>query len=185
MSTIQEQEVDFGEANILDENADVVRIMTIHKSKGLEFPICFVCGLSKQFNQMDIRQGILMDVELGIGVDYIDPTLRLKRKTMRKNIVAQRMKEDSRGEDLRVLYVAFTRAKEKLILTGFVNDFQRKLSNNVYLTMESAKKLPYSVIMKSGSYMDMILAALIRHPCMQEALEEGGFDFVRQNLPYA
>lgn len=184
LETIQEQEVDFGEANILDENADVVRIMTIHKSKGLEFPICFVCGLSKQFNQMDIRQGILMDVELGIGVDYIDPTLRLKRKTMRKNIVAQRMKEDSRGEDLRVLYVAFTRAKEKLILTGFVNDFQRKLSNNVYLTMESAKKLPYSVIMKSGSYMDMILAALIRHPCMQEALEEGGFDFVRQNLPY-
>ena len=114
LETIQEQEVDFGEANILDENADVVRIMTIHKSKGLEFPICFVCGLSKQFNQMDIRQGILMDVELGIGVDYIDPTLRLKRKTMRKNIVAQRMKEDSRGEDLRVLYVAFTRAKRKV-----------------------------------------------------------------------
>ena len=59
LETIQEQEVDFGEANILDENADVVRIMTIHKSKGLEFPVCFVCGLSKQFNQMDMRQSIL------------------------------------------------------------------------------------------------------------------------------
>jgi len=184
LETIQEQEVDFGEANILDENANVVRVMTIHKSKGLEFPICFVCGLSKQFNQMDMRQSILMDVELGIGVDYIDPQMRLKRKTMRKNVVAQRMKEDTRGEDLRVLYVALTRAKEKLILTGFVNDFDKKLANNVYLTMESSEKLPYSVMMGAVSYMDMILAALIRHPCMQEALEERGFTAARHQLAY-
>lgn len=184
LETIQEQEVDFGEANILDENADVVRIMTIHKSKGLEFPVCFVCGLSKQFNQMDMRQSILMDVELGIGVDYIDPALRVKRKTMRKNVVAQRMKEDTRGEDLRVLYVALTRAKEKLILTGFVSDFDRKLANNVYLTMEPAEKLPYSVMMGAVSYMDMILASLIRHPCMQEILEERGFTYEGHQLPY-
>ncbi len=184
LETIQEQEVDFGEANILDENADVVRIMTIHKSKGLEFPICFVCGLSKQFNQMDLRQSILMDVELGVGVDYIDPELRLKRKTMRKNVVAQRMKEDTRGEDLRVLYVALTRAKEKLILTGFISDFVKKLANNVYLTMESSEKLPYSVTMGAVSYMDMILAALIRHPCMRDALEERGFAYAGHQLPY-
>mgnify|MGYP000240249131 CR=1 FL=1 len=118
LETMQEQEVDFGEANILDESADVVRVMTIHKSKGLEFPICFVCGLAKQFNQMDARASILMDVELGIGVDCIDPVMRTRRKTMRKNVVAQRMKEDTRGEDLRVLYVALTRAKEKLTLTN-------------------------------------------------------------------
>lgn len=185
LETIQEQEVDFGEANILDENADVVRIMTIHKSKGLEFPICFVCGLSKQFNQMDMRQAILMDVELGVGVDYIDPGLRVKRRTMRKNVVAQRMKEDTRGEDLRVLYVALTRAKEKLILTGFLNDFDRKLANNLYLTMESDEKLPYSVMMGAVSYMDMILAALIRHPCMQDALEERGLAYTAHPLPYA
>lgn len=184
LETIQEQEVDFGEANILDENADVVRIMTIHKSKGLEFPVCFVCGLSKQFNQMDMRQSILMDVELGIGVDYMDPVLRLKRKTMRKNVVVQRMKEDTRGEDLRVLYVALTRAKEKLILTGFISDLNRKLANNMYLTMESAEKLPYSVMMGAVSYMDMVLAALMRHPCMQEILEERGLPYVRHPLPY-
>lgn len=185
LETIQEQEVDFGEANILDENADVVRIMTIHKSKGLEFPVCFVCGLSKQFNQMDMRQAILMDVELGVGVDYIDPGMRVKRRTMRKNVVAQRMKEDTRGEDLRVLYVALTRAKEKLILTGFINDFDKKLAGNVYLTMESAKKLPYSVMMGALSYMDMVLAALIRHPCMQDVLEERGFAYTGHPLPYA
>lgn len=184
LETIQEQEVDFGEANILDENADVVRIMTIHKSKGLEFPICFVCGLSKQFNQMDMRQSILMDVELGVGVDYIDPELRLKRRTMRKNVVAQRMKEDTRGEDLRVLYVALTRAKEKLILTGYVSDLDRKIANNLYLTMESAEKLPYSVMMGAASYMDMILAALIRHDCMQELLAERGSEHVSHQLPY-
>ena len=185
LETIQEQEVDFGEANILDENADVVRIMTIHKSKGLEFPICFVCGLSKQFNQMDMRQSILMDVELGVGVDYIDPELRLKRKTMRKNVVVQRMKEDTRGEDLRVLYVALTRAKEKLILTGFVNDIDKKIENLIYLTLESSEKLPYSVMMKAGSYMDLILASLMRHRCMQEVLEERGFEWARHQLPYA
>ena len=184
LETIQEQDVDFGEANILDENADVVCIMTIHKSKGLEFPICFVCGLSKQFNQMDMRQSILMDVDLGVGVDYIDPGLRLKRKTMRKNVVAQRMKEDTRGEDLRVLYVALTRAKEKLILTGYIHDLDKKIANNVYLTMESAEKLPYSVMMGAVSYMDMILAALIRHPCMRELLEERGFEYARHRLPY-
>lgn len=184
LETIQDQEVDFGEANILDENADVVRIMTIHKSKGLEFPICFVCGLSKQFNQMDVRQSILMDVELGIGVDYIDPDLRLKRKTMRKNVVAQRMKEDTRGEDLRVLYVAMTRAKEKLILTGFINDIDKKLSSQIYLTMEDSEKLPYSVIMNAGSYMDMILAALIRHCCMRKMLEERDYQWAEHQLPY-
>lgn len=184
LETIREQEVDFGEANILDENADVVRIMTIHKSKGLEFPICFVCGLSKQFNQMDMRQGIIMDAELGIGMDYIDPVMRVKRKTMRKNAVAQHMKEDTRGEELRVLYVALTRAKEKLVLTGFVEDIDKKLASYSYLLMDPALKLPYSVIMNAGSYMDLVLAALMRHGCMRNLLEEKEITFAEQNLPY-
>lgn len=174
LETIQEQEVDFGEANILDENANVVRIMTIHKSKGLEFPICFVCGLSKQFNMLDMRQAILMDVELGVGVDYIDPKMRVKRRNIRKNVVAQRMKEDTRGEDLRVLYVALTRAKEKLILTGYMEDFEKELKSNLYLTMEEGEKLPYSAIMGAGSYMDMVLASLMRHACMRDFLKEQG-----------
>ncbi len=182
LETVQEQEVDFGEANILDENADVVRIMTIHKSKGLEFPICFVCGLSKQFNMMDMREAILMDAELGVGVDYIDPKMRIKRRNIRKNVVAQRMKEDTRGEDLRVLYVALTRAKEKLILTGYLDDFEKKLKSDFYLTMEEGQKLPYSVIMGAGSYMDLVLASLMRHECMNGFLE--GTRFCAQDLRY-
>lgn len=185
LETMQEQEVDFGEANILDENADVVRVMTIHKSKGLEFPICFVCGLGKQFNQMDARASILMDVELGIGVDCIDPMMRTRRRTLRKNIVAQRMKEDTRGEDLRVLYVALTRAKEKLILTAYQGDkLDKKLSDRLYLTMESAQKLPYSVIMGAGCYFDLILAALMRHRAMAELLAERGMTQEQHALPY-
>lgn len=184
LETIQEQEVDFGEANILDENANVVRIMTIHKSKGLEFPICFVCGLAKQFNQMDMRQSILMDVALGVGVDYIDSDLRVKRKTLRKNVVAQHMKEDTRGEDLRVLYVALTRAKEKLILTGYLENLEKKLASNFYLTMENEEKLPYSVIMTASSYMDFILASLMRHRCMEDLLEEYGIGFTQHKLPF-
>ncbi len=176
LETMQEQEVDFGEANILDENADVVRIMTIHKSKGLEFPICFVCGLAKQFNQMDVCQSILMDAELGTGVDYIDPQLRVKRRTLRKNVVAQRMKEDTRGEDLRVLYVALTRAREKLILTGYVADLEKKLAAGRLTAMETQEKLPYSTLMKAGSYMDLILASLMRHRCMRALMEELGLD---------
>lgn len=184
LETMQEKEVDFGEANILDENADVVRVMTIHKSKGLEFPICFVCGLSKQFNLMDTRQAILMDVELGIGVDCIDPEMRVKRKTLRKNIVAQRMKEDTRGEDLRVLYVALTRAKEKLILTAYEEDMEKKLKGNMYLTFEEQEKLPYSVMMSANSYFDLILATLMRHPGMKEILEGYGFEYEHHPLPY-
>lgn len=184
LETIQEQEVEFGEANILDENADVVRIMTIHKSKGLEFPICFVCGLSKQFNMLDMRQAILMDAELGVGVDYIDPDMRIKRRNIRKNVVAQRMKEDTRGEDLRVLYVALTRAKEKLILTGYAADFDKKLQADLFLTMEEEGKLPYSVMMGAGSYLDLVLASLIRHTCMQPLLEERGFSFVPHAISY-
>ena len=185
LETMQEQEVDFGEANILDENADVVRVMTIHKSKGLEFPICFVCGLAKQFNQMDARASILMDVELGIGVDCIDPVMRTRRKTLRKNVVAQRMKQDTRGEDLRVLYVALTRAKEKLILTAYQGEkLDKKLSDRLYLTMEASHKLPYSVIMSSACYFDMILAALMRHTDMEPLLDDRGLPYEKHSLPY-
>ncbi len=184
LETMQEQEVDFGEANILDENADVVRIMTIHKSKGLEFPICFVCGLSKQFNQMDMRQGIIMDAELGIGVDYINPVMRVKSKTLRKNTVAHKMKEDTRGEDMRVFYVALTRAKEKLILTGYVEDLEKKLSSYSHIMLESGQKLPYSAIMAANSYMDMTLMSLIRHKCIDEFAEgrRGGYSLPYENV---
>lgn len=122
MEQLEKYNVDYGEASTLNENADVVRIMSIHKSKGLEFPIAFVAGLAKKFNMQDTSQAMIVDVDLGLGVDYVNPDLRVKSKTLRKNVLATKMKLDNLAEELRVLYVAMTRAKEKLIMTGTVDD---------------------------------------------------------------
>ena len=143
---MKEKEIDFGEANILDKNANVVQIMTIHKSKGLEFPICFVANFSKQFNAKETSAPILMDAELGMGADAFDLKLRCKRHSLRRNVIATKIKNDSRGEDLRVLYVAMTRAKEKLILVGSGS------LENIKMDQISA----YDVL-KAKSYMDMVL----------------------------
>lgn len=118
MEQLQKYEVDFGEAATLEETADVVRIMSIHKSKGLEFPVCFVSGLDKQYNLRDTTATFLMDADWGVVANRVLPNKHTVGKTMRKNIFAGKMKRDSLGEELRVLYVAMTRAKEKLILTA-------------------------------------------------------------------
>lgn len=171
LEEIREQEVDFGEVNILDENADVVRMMTIHKSKGLEFPICFVAGMSKQFNQMDARKNILLDVDLGIGTDYIDPIERVKRKTLRKNIVKQKMEMDTRGEDLRILYVALTRAKEKLILTAYDDKLEKTLQSLQSIKELLQTELPAHLLLEANNYEKLLLAALMRHPVMNPILD--------------
>ncbi len=113
-------DVDFGEAAALSEEADLVRIMSIHKSKGLEFPIVFVSGLSRRFNRQDERAAILADEALGIGAFAVDPEARVKYSTAKRFVIADRLHEESLGEEYRVLYVAMTRAREKLILTAYV-----------------------------------------------------------------
>ncbi len=113
-------EIDYGEANTLDENADVVRLMTIHKSKGLEFPVCIVAGLSGSFSfkKNDASGSVLYDGDWGLGINYFDVTSRVRSSTLRKTEIAEKIRRDCMGEELRVLYVAMTRAKEKLILTA-------------------------------------------------------------------
>lgn len=115
---MEKYNVDYGESGTMDENADVVRIMSIHKSKGLEFPVCFVSGLSKRFNRQDAAQPVIMDMDLGLAADCVDPEARTRRTTLKKNVLARKLLADSMGEELRVLYVAMTRAEEKLILTA-------------------------------------------------------------------
>lgn len=118
MEQLEKYDIDYGEAGGSDENADVVRIMSIHKSKGLEFPICFVAGMAKKFNRQDSAQPVLMDMDLGLALDWVDDKARVRRSTLKKNLLAKKLSTDSLGEELRVLYVALTRAEEKLILTG-------------------------------------------------------------------
>ena len=117
ISRLKEKEVDYGEAGILDENANVVRLMTIHKSKGLEFPVVFVINLRKKINQKDSTGPCLVDSELGVALKAIDPVKRISRKGLKYMSFASKMEKDAIAEELRVLYVALTRAKEKLIIT--------------------------------------------------------------------
>ncbi len=173
---MEKYDVDYGEAGTLEEEADVVRIMSIHKSKGLEFPICFVAGLSKKFNMQDTTKPLIADVDMGIGTDFIDPKLRIRNKTLRKNVMAGKMRLDNVAEELRILYVALTRAKEKLIMTGTIDKLIEKINGLSYLLMHKETMLPYSILSSAGSYMDFVLASCIRHPAMQEILQENGLD---------
>ncbi len=159
---LSKYEVDYGEADILDENADVVRIMSIHKSKGLEFPVCFVAGLSKKFNMQDTTGRLVTDMDLGIGVDEIDSELRIQRRMTKKNVVSLKMRLDTLAEEMRVLYVAMTRAREKLILTAVVKD-EEKLKEQIALyenTKGKDGRMRFTDLMNAGSFLQFVLPAL-------------------------
>ncbi|MBO5069168.1 MAG: helicase-exonuclease AddAB subunit AddA, partial [Roseburia sp.] len=119
---LQKYDVDFGEADMVGENENVVRIMSIHKSKSLEFPVVFVSGLGKNFNRQDVRSHMVLHPDLGLGLDFMDGSRRIKSPTIAKRAIAKQIELENLGEELRVLYVALTRAKEKLILTGSRKD---------------------------------------------------------------
>lgn len=115
---LKKYDVDYGEAGILDEQADTVRVMSIHKSKGLEFPIVFVAGLGKQFNLQDMRGSVILHPEWGAGLDHIDLDRRTRMPTFLKRVIREESRLETLAEEMRILYVAMTRAEEKLILTG-------------------------------------------------------------------
>lgn len=157
MEQLEKYDVDYGEADTLDENADVVRIMSIHKSKGLEFPVVFVSGLSKRFNMQDANQSLIVDMDLGVAVDYVDSVRRIKNKTLRRAVLSAKMKEDNLAEELRVLYVALTRAREKLILTAVLDKADEKWE---LAQMTGQERLTYLDFCGAGSYMDFLLTIL-------------------------
>ena len=171
---IQKYDIEFGEAGVMDEQDDVVRIMTIHKSKGLEFPICFVAGCGGQFNMMDAQKSIICDANFGIGLDYVDIANRVKYKDIRKRFLAKHISEESLGEELRVLYVALTRAKEKLIMTGTCSDFE-KLAKGLDGRKRKDILCHFRKRVGAKSYLDWIVAALARHPALVHALEPYGY----------
>lgn len=122
MERLLKFEIDYGEAGGLSENDNAVRIMSIHKSKGLEFPVVILAGMGKQFNTMDAKEKIVLHADYGIGPECIDYQLRTKCPTLLKQVIKKNIMLDNLGEELRVLYVALTRAKEKLIMIGSAND---------------------------------------------------------------
>ena len=163
---LQKYDVDFGEADMVGANEDVVRIMSIHKSKGLEFPIVIVSGMGKNFNKQDTRSKMVLHPELGIGLDYMDGKKRIKSPTIAKKAIAKQIDLENLGEELRVLYVALTRAKEKLILTGTLKDAPEKLEFfRQQANLSKAADRPLSYLTREGAsgYLDWILPAVLSY----------------------
>ena len=153
---LQDASGDMGTAKVLGENEDVVRIMTIHKSKGLEFPVVICAGLGKQFNLMDMRGDMLLHKDLGLGPKYVDIYNRASRDTLPKLAIKNKKRVENLSEEMRVLYVALTRAKDRLILVGSIKDVEKK-------SEKWAKKPSTYNLLTSKCYMDWICNSLFNH----------------------
>ena len=151
---------DLGSAKLIGENDDVIRIMSIHKSKGLEFPVVFLSATGKQFNLMDLNQNILLHQELGIGVKYIDYERQVQYDTLTKEAIRNKILTETLSEEMRILYVALTRAKEKLYITGLKKDYEKEMENmqkQVGCYHKVNEKINYILVKKYKKYLDWML----------------------------
>ncbi|WP_339215928.1 helicase-exonuclease AddAB subunit AddA [Ornithinibacillus sp. FSL M8-0202] len=160
---MEEKGDDLGAARALSEQEDVVRIMTIHKSKGLEFPVVIVGAMDKQFNMMDLRQNYLLHKDLGFATKYIDPVKRITYPTLFYHAIKEEKRRELLAEEMRVLYVALTRAREKLVMVGNVASLEKKQEKWQSVIEHSEWILPAHFRIGSLSYLDWVGPALIRH----------------------
>ncbi|WP_346889998.1 helicase-exonuclease AddAB subunit AddA [Clostridium sp. UBA1056] len=163
INNIKTSSEDMGSAKIIGENEDVVRIMSIHKSKGLEFPIVFLCGLGKRFNEGDLKGKILFHHELGFGPTYIDLDHRISYNTPQREFISKKIQGENKSEEMRLLYVALTRAKEKLILVGSSKALEKKIEKWSGAGIDDGGNIKSSYVRNQKNYMDWIGAALINH----------------------
>ena len=163
MEQLRTYDIDYGEASVLGEEADVVRIMSIHKSKGLEFPVVFLSGTGKMFNFMDRNQRMLLHPDYYIGLDCIDLKRRVKYPSQQKKMISRQILLSMLGEELRVLYVAMTRARDQLIMTGTMDDFAKTFRS---IGENPEGELHFAKMIKATSYLHWIFPAILRHPCM-------------------
>ena len=152
---------DLGAAKIIGENENVVRIMSIHKSKGLEFPVVFLSSTGKQFNLMDLNESILLHQEMGIGVKYIDYEKQIQYDTLSKAAIRNKILTETLSEEMRILYVALTRAKEKLFITGIQKDFDKikeKMMGQIeQYPLNDENKINPILLKKYKKYLDWIM----------------------------
>lgn len=172
IENLQKYEVDFGEVNVIDAGKGSVQIMTVHKSKGLEFPVVFAAGMGKQFNFQDINARFLIHPDLGFGTDVILPEKRLMASTPQKQVIRNVQKRESLGEELRVLYVALTRAKEKLYITGTIGGLKEKILSLWNWKEDAVFRIPTGKRIRAKTFWDYILPALSLHPAMKELYME-------------
>ena len=157
---LKKQNGDLASAKLIGENEDVIRIMSIHKSKGLEFPVVFLCNSHKKFNMQDLNDNILLHQDIGFGPTIMDTTRKIKYTSIAKDAIKLKMKQETLSEEQRILYVALTRAKEKLYITGRSKDFTKYVQdkNKVLEMYESENiKLDAKLMKKANSYLDWLM----------------------------
>lgn len=156
-------EIDFGDAAGGGNSVNAVSIMSIHKSKGLEFPVVILAGMGKNFNSSDTKDAIIVHPELGIAPDYIDPDKRIKAPTIIKKAVKRTIELENRAEELRILYVALTRAKEKLIMTGCAKNIEKCMDKWESVTLKKSSGgrniYTYNALAGSKNYLDYVVKA--------------------------
>lgn len=152
---LRKYDSDQGEATVFSDQDDLVRIMSIHKSKGLQFPVVFLSGMSRRFNTRSLNDAVLVDAELGIGCDYVDLENKVKIPSLKRAAIRKKLETDQLGEELRVLYVAMTRAEEKLILTATTGDIGKLLQK--YPDAEAP--LSGTELQSASCYLDWIMMA--------------------------
>lgn len=154
---------DLATARTLGENENVVRIMSVHKSKGLEFPVVFIADIGKRFNKTDLYGPVLCHKELGLGPEIVEPERRVRYASLARKAVQLRLTREVLSEELRILYVALTRAREGLILVGTVKNLEKykeRWSNFLHLDKET---LPEWFLAEANSWLDWIGPAVARH----------------------
>ena len=164
---LKEQELDLESAKPDIDNSNSINLMTIHKSKGLEFPIVICAGMGKQFNNMDLKNSLLYHTDLGYGPQIFDTDRKITYPSIKKEALKNKMLIENLAEEIRILYVALTRPKEKLILTGMVNDIESSMEKwGRYTSTEG--KIPSYGILKSNTYLDWIMPSVLKHPQFKE-----------------
>lgn len=167
IESLRKSDIDFGEASIYGENTNAVQIMSIHKSKGLEFPVVFVAGMGKQFNLMDSNRSVIVDMDYGIGAEYLDLEWRVKQPTLLHCFMKRHVRQSSLTEETRILYVALTRAKEKLYLTGTVSGLEKKMAD----WMQKGQMMNRMTLLSARTYLDWIMPALAERPAYVRCME--------------
>ncbi|SFB28071.1 DNA helicase/exodeoxyribonuclease V, subunit A [Acetitomaculum ruminis DSM 5522] len=179
---LQKYEIDFGEADSGGKKDDNVKIISIHKSKGLEFPVVIVANLGKKFNKMNTRDSILLHDKKGLAMNYVDTKNRIKYKTLSYKNLSNKIQEEDYGEELRVLYVALTRAKEKLILSIFNKDMDKYISKHKDAVLNDKKAFLDHEILNAASMGDWLIRAAFRHPTAKAYLLKHGEEV--EGYPY-
>ena len=154
---------DLSSARAIGAQEDVVRLMTIHSSKGLEFPVVFVAALGKGFNQKDLQNAYLFDQHYGLAVKAVDPEERIMFEALPYVALSEKKRLEIRSEEMRILYVAMTRAKERLILVGSVKKYEQAMAKWCEAQHVKTPLLPTYLRASAKTYLDWIVPAVARH----------------------